>query len=114
MTSQKKALWVVFKPKEPVSTARMREQFLGSYPVFKDMPGLFSKCWWCNEEKGEWGALYIFYSEAALNEYLKSDRWLKTVPEKYGIRPETVVILDPGPILCKETITEEENSWISP
>jgi hypothetical protein len=55
MATEKKALWVVFRPEKLESTTEMRKKFLGSYPHFKEMPGLFSKCWWCNPQKGEWG-----------------------------------------------------------
>ena len=80
---------------------------------FKEMDGLFSKCWWCNQEKGEWGALYIFNSDADLQAYITSERWLKVVPEKYGCKPEIQAILDPGPILCNAAVTEGEDSWMT-
>ena len=113
MATEKKALWVVFRPETLESTAEMRKKFLGSYPHFKEMDGLFSKCWWCNQEKGEWGALYIFNSDADLQAYITSERWLKVVPEKYGCKPEIQAILDPGPILCNAAVTEGEDSWMT-
>ena len=113
METEKKALWVVFRPNKLGSTKEMREKFIGSYPIFRDMPGVFGKCWWCNQEKGEWGALYIFNSEKELRDYITSDLWLNKVPAKYGCKPEVVAILDPGPILCKKAVTEAENSWKS-
>ncbi|MCJ7444901.1 MAG: YdhR family protein [Methanotrichaceae archaeon] len=113
MVHEKKALWVAFKPKKPENVAEMRKKFLGSYPFFKEMRGLFSKVWWCNPEKGEWGAMYIFDSEAELNEYLQSDFWMNKVPEKYGYKPEVVAILDLGPILYKRIVNKGENSWLS-
>jgi hypothetical protein len=113
MVSEKKALWVVFRPESPESVDVMREKFLVSYNAFRDMPGLFSKVWWSDSEKGEWGAMYIFNSEEDLSEYLHSDRWLNKVPQKYGYRPEIVAILDMGPILYKEAVVEGEGSWLS-
>lgn len=113
MTSEKKALWVVFRPESPENIPAMREKFLVSYPVFREMPGLFSKVWWCDQEKGEWGAMYIFNSDAELQEYIHSDMWVRKVPEKYGYRPEIVAILDLGPILYKDAVTEGENSWLT-
>jgi hypothetical protein len=112
MTTEKRALWVVFKPDKLEDTAVMREKFMGSYPIFKDMSSLVSKCWWCNQEKGEWGALYIFNSEKELQDYITSDLWLNKVPAKYGCTPE-MTILEPGPILSKKTITEGQGSWES-
>jgi len=113
MASEKKALWVVFRPEKPENIAVMRKRFQESYPVFKDMPGLFSKVWWCNPENGEWGAMYIFNSEAELQEYLQSDHWLKKVPEKHGYKPEIVAILDLGSILYKQVVTDGKNSWLT-
>ncbi len=113
MAEEKRALWVVFRPETLPDTAAMREKFMGSYPHFKEMDGLFSKCWWTDPDKGEWGALYIFETEKHLRDYLASERWQKTVPEKYGCKPEVVAILEPGPILCKEAVTEGEGSWLT-
>jgi len=109
---EKRALWVVFKPEELKENAEMREKFMGSYPIFKDMPSLVGKFWWLNREKGEWGALYIFNQEKDLQEYLASDLWLNKVPAKYGCKPEATV-LELGPILCKKLITEGQDSWMA-
>ncbi len=113
MVSEKKALWVLFRPENPESVAAMREKFLVSYHAFRDMPGLFSKVWWCNSERGEWGAMYIFDTDEDLQEYLRSDRWLNKVPKKYGYKPEIVAVLDLGPILYKNAVIEGEGSWLS-
>jgi hypothetical protein len=113
LASEKKGLWVVFRPEKPENIVEMRKKFLGSYHVFRDMPGLFSKTWWCNQQKGEWGALYIFDSEADLQVYLQSELWVKKVPEKYGYKPEIIAILDLGPILYKRPITNGEISWLA-
>ncbi|HII07477.1 MAG TPA: YdhR family protein [Methanotrichaceae archaeon] len=113
MVSEKKALWVVFRPEKPESVAAMREKFLVSYPAFREMPGLFSKVWWCDSETGEWGAMYIFNSDEELQEYVQSDTWRNKVPEKYGYKPEIVAILDLGCILYKNAVIEGENSWLT-
>ncbi len=113
MVSKKKALWVVFRPENPGSVDAVREKFLVSYQAFRDMPGLFSKVWWCNSEKGEWGAMYIFNSDEDLQEYLHSDRWLNKVPQKYGYKPEIVAVLDLGAILYKNVVVKGENSWLT-
>ena len=113
MVSERKALWVVFRPENPESVVAMREKFLISYQAFRDMPGLFSKVWWCDSEKGEWGAMYIFNSDEDLQEDLHSDRWLNKVPKKYGYKPEIVAILDLGPILYKNAVVEGEGSWLA-
>jgi len=77
------------------------------------MPGLFSKVWWSDPQRGEWGALYIFRTEEDLQEYLRSDRWQKKIPEKYGYKPEVVAVLDVGAILYKEAVMVGEGSWLS-
>ena len=88
MAKEKKAMWVVFKMDKTLSKAEWRERFSGSYELFRDMPGVFSKCWWCNQEKNVWGAYYIFNSEQELQEYITSDLWVNKVPEKYGAVPQ--------------------------
>ncbi len=110
---EKKALWVVFRPKNPVELKKMREMYLGSYPHFKEMPSLYAKTWWVNEEKNEWGAMYIFNSQKELDEYVASDRWQNKVPEKYGCKPEIQAVLDIGAILFKETVLDGKDSWLS-
>ena len=112
MATEKRALMAVFKPDKLKSTAEMREMFSGSYPVFLGMEKVEFKCWWCDQEKQQWGALYIFTSEEALNEYVASDLWQKVVPEKYGCVP-TCSVVEPGPILAKKEIKAAEKSWIS-
>ena len=48
-----------------------------------------------------WGAFYIFKSEEIIEKYLKSELWVKEIPERWGLKPE-ITVVDPGPILCKE------------
>jgi len=90
----------------------MRQLFLGAYPTYIKLPGLFSKCWWCNQEKGEFGALYISDSEKDLQNYITSDLFVKGVPAKWNCKPE-FIILEPGPILSKKIVTQPEDSWLS-
>jgi hypothetical protein len=112
MGEEKRALMCVFKPDKLKSTPEMREWFSGSYPRFLAMEDVEFKCWWCDQERQEWGAFYIFKSEKALNEYVHSDIWRKVVPEKYGCTP-TWTVVEPGPIISKKMITEGKNSWVS-
>ena len=112
MTTEKKALMCVFRPKKLKSTDEMREWFTGSYDRFMEMDSVEFKCWWVDQEKGEWGSLYVFTSEDALNAYVASDVWLKVVPEKYGCTPEWRVV-EPGPIIAKTTLTEAAGSWLA-
>ncbi|RJR26008.1 MAG: hypothetical protein C4582_02710 [Desulfobacteraceae bacterium] len=63
------------------------------------------KSWWCDEEKGEWGAFYLFETEDALRDYVTSERWTKVIPAKYGCAP-TWRAVEPGPVLSKKIVTD--------
>ena len=108
----KKALWVVFRPKDPVDLKKMRDMYMGSYPHFKYMASLYAKTWWVDEDKNEWGAMYIFNSQKELDAYLATDRWINKIPAKYGCTPE-ITILDIGALLFKEKVTSGEDSWLT-
>ena len=110
MATEKKAMWVIFKMDEMLSTAEFQERFEAAYSIFRDMPGLFSKTWWINQERKEWGALYVFDSEKELQEYANSDLWVNKVPAKWGVKPE-VTVLDVGAVLTRAAVTEAEKSW---
>jgi hypothetical protein len=111
MSQEKRALWVEFAPATLPATAELRAQFATSYPVFRDMDPVEYKCWWVEQEAGRWGALYVFRSAAELDQYLGSERWLKTIPEKYGCTPIWRV-LEVGAIVSKAVINQGEGSWL--
>jgi predicted methyltransferase len=111
MTDQKKALFVVFKPEKLPTSEELRAQFTTSYPIFANMDEVEYKCWWISQEKGTWGALYVFRSSKELESYISSERWLKLIPEKYGCTP-TSEVMDVGLILSKATILNPEESWL--
>ncbi|MEJ2169174.1 MAG: YdhR family protein [Desulfobacterales bacterium] len=98
-------MMVVFKMDKKVSTEEWFERFKSSYDVIFNLPGIIFKNWWVNQEKGEWGAYYIFDSKKNLTDYINTDLWLKKIPAKYGSEAE-VTIFEPGPIICKESFTE--------
>ena len=110
MATDKKAMWVVFRMDEMISTAELRERFAAAYDIFRDMPGLFSKTWWINQEKKEWGALYVFNSQKEQEEYANSDLWLNKVPAKWGVTPE-VTVLEVAAVLTQAAVTKAEKSW---
>jgi hypothetical protein len=112
MSSEKRALLCVFKPDQLKTTPEMRDWFSGSYQRFLDMPGVEFKCWWVDQEKGKWGAFYLFRSQAEMEQYLGSDTWLKVVPQKYGCTP-TWRVLEPALVMAKEVVTQMEGSWLS-
>ena len=58
MPNQKKVLFCVFEPDDPKSTEQMRQMFIGSYPIFSDMEAVEYKCWWVDEDRGQWGAVF--------------------------------------------------------
>ena len=43
MATEKKAMWVVFRMDQMISTEEFRERNAAAYHIFRDMPGLFSK-----------------------------------------------------------------------
>ena len=110
--TEKRAFYCVFKPKEMKSTEEMRMLFETSYPIFLNMEAVEYKCWWCDQEKKEWGAFYVFKSEKELQKYVYSDHWQKVAIEKYGCIP-TWAALDVGAIISKKKITDFEDSWVS-
>lgn len=119
MKTEKRALMVVWKPDKLKTTEEMRKllaggdpKYSGGYPKFVEMEPVEFKCWWCDQEKQEWGAFYIFKSGEALNEYVSSDFWQKEAPKRYGCVPSWTVV-EPALILSKKIITTAENSWIS-
>ncbi len=112
MAEAKRGLYVVFEPEVLPSTEELRAQFTTSYPIFAEMEAVESKCWWVDQARGQWGAFYVFRSAAELDAYLASERWTKTIPEKYGCVP-TWQVVEAGLVLSKETITQAEDSWLS-
>lgn len=102
----------MFRPKDPVRLEKMRKMHMASYPHFKEMSSLYAKTWWVNEEKNEWGAMYILNSQKEIDDYLASDRWKNKIPKKYGCTPEAT-ILDIGAILFKGKVISGENSWLT-
>jgi len=111
VVNQKKALFVIFQPNKLPKQQELREQFSTSYTFFREMEAVEYKCWWISEEKGQWGALYVFRSQKELEDYLSSNRWLKVTPEKYGCTP-TWEVMDVGLILSKTIVTQAHESWI--
>ncbi len=105
MPEPRKALFAVFKPEVMPTSEELRAQFTTSYPVFMDMEEMEYKCWWIDQDQGEWGALYVFRSAEELDAYIASDRWLKIIPEKYNCTPEWRV-MDVGMIISKTLHTE--------
>jgi hypothetical protein len=112
MTTEKRVLYCAFRPEKMPGTNEMRKLFETSYPIFMGMDAVEYKCWWCNQEKKEWGAFYVFKSEELLRKYVESDHWQKVAPQKYGCIPEWAA-LDVGCIISKKVITTFEGSWRS-
>jgi len=110
MATEKRGFYCVFKPKKMPTTEEMRTLFESSYPIFLNMDSVEFKCWWCDQEKKEWGAFYVFKSEKALREYVNSDHWQKVAPEKYGCVP-TWSALEVATMISKEIVINFETSW---
>ena len=111
MATEKIGFYCVFKPEKLPSTKEMRKLFQTSYPVFLNMSPIEFKCWWCDQDRKEWGAFYVFKSEEALRKYVESDQWTKVVPKKYGCVPKWYA-LEVGAIISKKLITTFEGSCV--
>ena len=109
--TEKKAMFVQVKMDKQMSTEAWRERFCEVYDVFKAMPGVFSKCFWVNQEQGIWGSFYVFNSEEDLKNLLNSPVWAN-IPKAPGTEPQ-IMIVDPGPILYKEAVTTAKDSWLT-
>lgn len=112
MAQEKRALLVTFEPDGLQDTSELRELFATSYDRFFNMEAVEFKCWWVDQDQGQWGAFYVFRSEQEVRDYLASDTWLKVVPKKYGCVPKAQV-LETGTIISKKIIGEHQGSWLS-
>lgn len=66
MSIEKMVLLVTFSPPQLKATQEMRDWFASSYDRFLNMDAVEYKCWWVDQDKGQWGALYVFRSEEAV------------------------------------------------
>jgi len=70
---------VIFTPKEQVPDEEMRKTLGELVEVYKEVPGLKSKYFLFDPKTGEVGGFYIFESQEARQEYLKTDLWKNAV-----------------------------------
>jgi len=112
MKAEKRVLICVFKPQKLMTTDEMREKFAANYDVYAQMESVEFKCWWCDQEKQEWGAFHVFRSARELDAYLASDTWQTVIPQRWGCSPMWQVA-EAGPIVSKKILTAAEGSWLS-
>lgn len=74
------ALEVLFRP-PTIDADALRERFPTRVSVFAEVPGLHAKVFLLDEDRGEFGGLYVFDSEEARAAYPRSDLFAATVSE---------------------------------
>lgn len=70
---------VLFTLKEQMPEQEMKKTLGELVDVYKKVPGLKSKYFLFDPKTGEIGGFYIFESQEALEEYLKSDVWKNVI-----------------------------------
>ena len=79
-----------------VSEAYWRAHADEAAPVFAEVPGLVSKVWLANPTTKTYGAVYIWASREAMDEYAKSDLFkaVATNPNLAGITSTDFEVLE--------------------
>ncbi len=94
---------VAFRMKEQLPEEELKKVLGELVEVFKKVPGLKTKYFLFDPKTGETGGFYIFESQEALEEYLKSDIWKNVIANATGEpKVESFVItatLDAGVLL---------------
>ena len=62
----------------------LEKRYKARLPEFRAMPGLLQKYYVHDPSSDEWGGIYVWDSQASLDEYLASDL-RKSIPETYEI-----------------------------
>jgi len=75
-------LVVRFKSSLPLD--ELERRYKERLPQFQELPGLLQKYYIRDEAKDEWGGIYLWDSEASLQEYLASDL-RESIPAVYEI-----------------------------
>ena len=83
-----------FKLAQPITTDDAKDIFLSTAPNYKDIPGLFRKCYVVFEDGLSVGGIYLWNSRAEA-EALYTESWRDFVREKYGSEPEIMYLETP-------------------
>jgi len=77
-------IMMIVRFKSSLSREEAERRYKERLPEFQALPGLIQKYYLYDPSTDEWGGLYIWDSQASLDDYLKSDL-RKSIPEVYEI-----------------------------
>ncbi len=83
---------------KPVTREEARSIFLTTAPKYRDVPGLFRKCYIVSQDGKTVGGIYLWKSRAQADA-MYTESWRVFVREKYGTDPsvtyfDTPVVVD--------------------
>jgi hypothetical protein len=88
---------MIVRFKTSLSPDEVERRYKERLPEFLKLPGLLQKYYLHDPSSDEWGGLYLWDSQASLDEYMTSDL-RKSIPDTYQIvgtpRIETTVVVD--------------------
>jgi hypothetical protein len=87
-----------FRLPKPVTREEARGIFLSTAPKYRDVAGLFRKCYVLSEDGSTAGGVYLWNSRAEADA-MYTDSWRAFVRDKYGVDPsltyfESPVVVD--------------------
>jgi hypothetical protein len=83
-----------FKLSHPITIDDAKNIFLSTAPKYRDVPGLFRKCYVVFEDGLSVGGIYLWKSRAEA-EAVYTESWRDFVREKYGSEPEIMYLETP-------------------
>ena len=92
-----------FKLSNPITTDEAKRIFLSTAPKYKDLPGLFRKCYVVFEDGISVGGIYPWNSRSEA-EAVYTESWKDFVREKYGSEPEISYLETP---VVVDNVTQE-------
>ena len=91
------AVLLIVRFKSSLSPEELEKRYKERLPAFRALPGLLQKYYLHDPSTEEWGGLYLWDSQASLDEFMASDL-RKSIPETYQIagtpRIETTTVID--------------------
>ena len=91
------AVLLIVRFKSSLSPDELERRYKERFPKFRALPGLLQKYYLRDASTGEWGGLYLWDSQASLDEFLASDL-RKSIAETYEFteapRIETPTVID--------------------
>lgn len=88
---------MIVKFRSRLSPEELRRRYYERMPEFRQLPGLVQKHYVHDQASGEWGGVYMWDSEEAVQDYLASDL-RQTIPSVYEVegapRVEMLSVVD--------------------